>query len=630
MKKRLCALMILLALVVSLFSVNLFAEEAATEQQEEDTTFKNTDLTSEGPGGLDFYSVTIHYEKPILVDYVYDKSTKSYLFSLDGESAMSDTYIWRAGTTKSNGYYTNKSSKSAEFNFYQLQSNELNIPALGHYSKVPYNYAYVTYIQDGSIIKTKESISFYGLTDPYDEGEPYVNQNPNIEYDSNGYALDRNQNEDGTYNRIDINTYVINNDYLWLTEAGERIELFYQKCQYVCTGRDDKGKIKYSQDNIKFIEDYVMFPYEQRFDENGKIKDVGTIRALQYVTADEMDAFLAEVTAKLEADETSVSPQNPMILEFHVTTDENEMAEIMANKKKYKFPKNDYTYNQKFRISKEIPTEGTEEAAATADAKATEAPKYEDEYYYNKNTTFTMDNIVRTNGYLSYGTPVIGEPKLDVKIKDISVEIDAVGSQLYDNVEEDPQYKNTIVITLNDFELNCKAKLADLEEKHITQEKYDEFSSMILGEIHSKTTSTAANFDKTNLKTDADGNEIEGTNYKSTVESIYLNLDEETIAKIPETATIFLNFHIKTHQPEEAFDLSQCKTGTGKKTTLVSVNASKYVRSTETIDDKPTTDDTTSTNKVNGALIGIIAGASAAVVAIAVVVVVLLKKKKAA
>ena len=635
MKKRICALTILLALVVSLFSAYLYAEEAVTTGATDDSTFKNTDLTPEGAGGLDFYSVTIHYEKPILVDYTYDKSTKSYLFEVDGVSAVSDEYIWRAGTTKNNGYYTNKSSKSAEFNFYQLQSSDLNIPALGHYSKVPYNYAYITYIQDGSIIKTKESVQFYGLTDPYDEGEPYVNKNPNVEYNSDGYALDKNANEDGSFNRIDINGYVITNagenmdEYLWLDNEGQRIELFYQKCQYVCTGRDEKGKLKYSQDNIKFIESFVMIPFEKRFDENGKIKNVSSIRVLQYVSNEEMDAFLANVEAMLDADPTSVSPQNPQILEFHVATDEEEMAELIANKKSYKFPKNNYTYNQKYKISK-VDLAATAAAQAAAEAEATAAPvEYEDSVYYSKNTSFTMDNILRVNDFLAYGTPMVGEPKLDVKIKDISVEIDAVGAQLYDNPEDDPQNQNTIVISLNDFELNCLAKKAALDEGYLTQEKYDEFSSMILGTVHSKTTSTEVNFDKNNLKTDAEGNPIDGTNYKSTVQSIYLNLDEETIAKIPETATIFLNFHIKTHQAEDAFDLSQCKTGTGKKSTLVAENANKYNRPAEKVP-VPDENKTETSGLPLGALIGIIAGAAAVVIAVVVVIIVLAKKKKKA
>ncbi|MBO4327639.1 MAG: hypothetical protein J5950_10245 [Clostridia bacterium] len=628
MKKKLCVFLVLFAMVMSLFAPAMFAEEDGTTETV--GAAAPADFV-EGPGGLDFYSVTIHYDKPILVDYVYDKKAKAYLFTdEEGNSAVSDEYIWRAGTTKTNGYYANKTAKSADTNFYQLQSVDLGIPALAHYSKVPYNYAYITHIQDGTVIKTRESVNFYGIVDPYDDGEPYVNKNPNLKYDSDGYALDKNQNEDGSYDRIDINNYRINKDYIWLDGEGQRIELFYQKCEYICTGKNEKGVVKYDQNNIKFVDEYVMIPYEMRFDENGKIRNVSDIKVLQYVTSEEMDSFIEEVKAALEADPESVTPQKPKILEFHVELDDAKMEEMTssANKKNYKFPKNNYTGNVKYKISKEVPESQREPLAADATAAEGEAaiPMIEDSVYFDKSTTFTMENIVRNNGFLAYGTPVQGEPQLDVKIKDISIEIDAVGSQLYSNAADDPQNKNTIVISLNDFEANCILKKEALDGEYISQEKYDSFSSMILGTINSKTTSTAPNFDKNNLKTDASGNAIEDTNWKSTVESIYLNLDEETLAKIPMSASIFLNFHIQTQQPEEAFDLNQCKL-TSKKTSLVAMNAIKYERPAEKLaTPKPiiTVIDTTPWGLIIGLAIG-----GVVLVAAIIIAVVLSKKKKA-
>ncbi len=620
MKKRLCAFLVLLAMVMTLFTPAMFAENDAGDT----TTVGAAPEIVEGPGGLDFYSVTIHYEKPILVDYVYDKKAKGYMFvDADGNTTMSDEYIWRAGTTKTNGYFANKTSKSADTNYYQMQSVELGIPALAHYSKVPYNYAYITHIQDNAVIKTRESVNFFGITDPYDDGEPYVNKNPNVKYDNDGYALDKNQNEDGSYDRIDINNYRINKDYLWFSEEGERIELFYQKCQYICTGVNEKGVVKYSQDNIKYVEDYVMIPYEKRFDENGKIRNVKDIMVLQYVTVEEMDAFIEEVKTMLENDPESVTPQNPKILEFHVELDDATMADMIKNKKSYRFPKTTQTANQKYKISKEVPE--SQRAAAAADATPAEGepaiPMIEDSVYFDKNTVFTMENIARNNGFLAYSTPIQGEPQLDVKIKDISIEIDAVGSQLYGNAADDPQDKNTIVITLNDFETNCIAKKAALDEEYINQDTYDGFSSMILGTVHSKTTSTEPNFSKDNLK---EG--YEDTNWKSTVQSIYLNLDEETLAKLPMSASIFLNFHIQTQQPEEAFDLNQCKLNS-KKTSLVAENAVKYVRPANKIaTPEPiiTYIDTTPW----GLIIGLAAGA--VVIAVAVILAVVLSKKKKA
>ena len=624
MKKKLCVFLVLFAMVMSMFAPAMFAEEDTTTIG----ASEEAPAVVEGPGGLDFYSVTVHYEKPVLVDYVY--KGKKYLFVDDeGNQAMSDEYIWRAGTTKSNGYYANKTSKSADRNFYQMQSVELGIPALAHYSKVPYNYAYITHIQNNAVIKTRESVNFFGITEPYDEGDPYVNKNPNIEYDSKGYAIDVNTDDEGNNYRIDINNYRITKDDMWLDNEGQRVELFYQKCQYVCTGKDDKGKLKYSQDNIKYMEEYEMFPFDKRYDENGMIRDVSQIKALQYVTTEEMNEFIDKVTAMLEADPESVTPQNPQYLPFHVTMDENEMAEMTSkeNKKNYKFPKNDYSYKLLYKISKDDPAakNATADASATADPKA-ETPKIDDAIYYSKDTVFTKENIALSGEFLAFGTPVQGEPKLNVKIKDISVEIDAVGDKIYDNAEEDPQNKNTIVISLNDFESNCLEKKAAFEEGYVSQKDYEDFSSMILGTIHSKTTSTAPDFSKDNLKTDESGNAIDGTNWKSTVQSIYLNLDEETLAKLPGSASIFLNFHIETQQPEEAFDLSQCKLNS-KKSSLVAENAVKYKRPSEPLPtEKPA-------NTGNGSIPwNIIIPVIAGVVVLAVVIVLIAvigKKKKA-
>ncbi|MBP5633100.1 MAG: hypothetical protein J6X34_05035 [Clostridia bacterium] len=624
MKKKLCVFLVLFAMVMSMFAPAMFAEEDTTTIG----ASEEAPAVVEGPGGLDFYSVTVHYEKPVLVDYVY--KGKKYLFVDDeGNQAMSDEYIWRAGTTKSNGYYANKTSKSADRNFYQMQSVELGIPALAHYSKVPYNYAYITHIQNNAVIKTRESVNFFGITEPYDEGDPYVNKNPNIEYDSKGYAIDVNTDDEGNNYRIDINNYRITKDDMWLDNEGQRVELFYQKCQYVCTGRDDKGKLKYSQDNIKFMEEYEMFPFDKRYDENGMIRDVSQIKALQYVTNDEMDEFIDKVTAMLDADPESVSPQNPQYLPFHVTWDEEEMASMTSkeNKKNYKFPKNDFSYKLLYKISKDDPAakNAPADASATADPNA-ETPKIDDAVYYSKDTIFTKENIALSGEFLAFGTPVQGEPKLNVKIKDISVEIDAVGDKIYDNAEEDPQNKNTIVISLNDFEGNCIEKKAALDEGYITQKTYDDFSSMILGTIHSKTTSTAPDFSKENLKTDESGNEIEGTNWKSTVQSIYLNLDEETLAKLPSSASIFLNFHIETQQPEEAFDLGQCKLDS-KKSSLVAENAVKYKRPSEPLPtEKPA--NTGNGNIPWNIIIPIIAGV--VVLAVVIVLIAVIGKKKKA
>jgi len=564
MMKRFCAMLLVLALALSMF-ITAFAEGETEETVTEAPAATSEELTPEGAGGLDFYSITVHYENPILVDYQYE--SKMYVFvNTDGEKTMSDMYVYRAGTNKDTDYYgAEKSSKSASFNFYQLQSTDPVIPALGHYSKIPYKYAYITHIQDGAVLKSKDSVYLYGITDPYDEGEAYVNQNPNVNYGSDGYALDKNVDEDGNHYRIDINNYRITKDYLWLDTSGRRIELFYQKAVYVCTGPNEKGKLKYDASNIKFLDEYEFIPYSMRFDENGKVKDISDIKFYQYVSKEEIESFI-------ETEGANATPENPAIYAFHIA-DTPELVEEITKTSKSSYKTTKYpSYATPFRVAKEIP--GAEiPADATGEAAAT--PTYSDEEYYNKDTVFTMDNIYRdADGNLVFGTPVMGEPDLNVKIKSISIEIDAVGSQTYTDETQDPQYQNTITVSLNDYEINCNAKKAALDGNYISQETYDGFSSSILATVHSKTTSTAVNFDKTTC--------ADGDNKKPTVVSIDLGLTEEQIAALPAKATFYLNFHIKTHQPDEAFDTSYCQLAS-KQSSLPTENAIPYIAPTTTL-----------------------------------------------
>ena len=74
MKKRILAMlamMVILALVITTFAPALSAEEAG-----DTVTTGEAAEPYEGPGGLDFYSVTIHYESPILGDDVKNTANK--------------------------------------------------------------------------------------------------------------------------------------------------------------------------------------------------------------------------------------------------------------------------------------------------------------------------------------------------------------------------------------------------------------------------------------------------------------------------------------------------------------------------------------------------------------------------
>ncbi len=594
MKKRILAMLamlVMLALVITSFAPAIGAEEAG-----EITTTGEEAEPVEGPGGLDFYSITIHYESPILVDYVKNTSNKkdsNFYFEYEGETtALSDEYVLRAGTTKDNAYFINLDAKKADGCFYQLRSKELGLNASAQYSKVPYNYAYICHIQDKAVIKSKESISLFGITDCYDQGEPYVNKNPNISYDSDGYALAQELDEEGNNYRIDINGYLLPKDNVWRDSLGKRVEMFYKKAHVVFTGYDSKNKPVYA---VEYYDKYVMFPFEMRFDENGKIRDISDVSVLQYVTKEELDAFI-------EAN-PDASGSNPKYLELDKSTMDPEEIKTMtssSNKKKYVFPANSKTPRELLAIDK---------------------AQFEDEaVYYDPNTKFTDENIERTGNQEQkiavISNPALGSPILNVKIKSITVEIDAVGDKIYDNPEEDPQNKNIITLTLGDFEYNCALRDQALAEKRITQEEYDRNPSMIVGSVHSKTTSTEPNFDTNKTE-----------QRKATVQSLEFELDEETIAKLPKDATIFVNFHIETHQPEAAFDISKCNTEKGGKTKLTPVNADAYKMPDPPKEDPK--DNNESAGLPTWALIAIIAGGVVLVGVIAAVIIAGAKKKKA-
>ena len=369
--------------------------------------------------------------------------------------------------------------------------------------------------------------------------------------------------------------------------------MFYKKAHVVFTGYDSKNKPVYA---VEYYDEYVMFPFEMRFDENGKIKDISDVSVLQYVTKEELDAFI-------EAN-PDASGSNPKYLELDKSTMDPEEIKTMtssSNKKKYVFPANNKTPRELLAIDK---------------------AQFEDEaVYYDPNTKFTDENIERTGNQEQkiavISNPAVGTPVLNVKIKSITVEIDAVGDKIYDNPEEDPQNKNIITLTLGDFEYNCALRDQALAEKRITQEEYDKNPSMIVCSVHSKTTSTEPNFDTNKTE-----------QRKATVQSLEFELNEETIAKLPKDATVFVNFHIETHQPEAAFDIAKCNTEKGGKTKLTPVNADAWKMP------DPPKEDPKDNNESSGlptwALIAIIAGGVVLVGVIAAVVIAAAKKKKKA
>lgn len=122
------------------------------------------------------------------------------------------------------------------------------------------------------------------------------------------------------------------------------------------------------------------------------------------------------------------------------------------------------------------------------------------------------------------GTPLLGTPKMTTKVSKITVEVDALGTQLYDNLADDPQQKNTITVSVGDIEENIK----NVPE-----------SGTVLGTAKSVTTRTEATFSRR-----AD----------PTVQSVELELATDDFTKFIGNNRIYVGFHIETKQGEGAYN----------------------------------------------------------------------------
>ncbi|MBQ3847822.1 MAG: hypothetical protein II748_03095 [Clostridia bacterium] len=403
---------------------------------------------ADGPdaGGLDFYSVTITYEEPIVVAYrevtAKDKLVitkyksngdpvygKGYVFA-----DPADSFVCRAGYATKNAYTFYQEKAAADSNFYEVvksQGDEASV----RYTKVPYKWAYITSINDGAIIRTKSAVNFYGITAVRDDAK---NPNPNLTYNDKGYALAQETDASGAACILDDNGFILDSNFIWHDSEGRRIEPFYQ---------DDEGN-------------YVWIPIADRYDaRTGRIMEIGDMGG--------------GIGAEL----------------FRVVVD--------------------YNADEKF------------DAADFATAE-----------YNDPATVFTVDNILRDNkDRLVRGSPVIGTPQTKAKIKSITIEIDALGSQLYSDAASDPQNKNTITLTVSNPKDYIEAAA-----------QYGDTVGYVLGTVNSKTTKTEMDWSK---------------NDRTTPVSIPVDVDAETLAKLPELALLYLEFHIETKQDAAAYDEAQ-------------------------------------------------------------------------
>lgn len=574
MKKKVFAIVTLLMLVVSIFaSVPVMADEAATEEI----------------GGLDFYSITVHYENPVLVSYYETKVNNvkvKYFYNTDAETE-DGKYEYQDKKKNTISLTTDKfvipAGNVGNANFYQLSSDvaDAKINTGLWYSKLPYKNAFLTHIVNGSAICTTSKIDLFGITDPYDDA-PYEHKNPNVQYAADGYALAAEKDANGNNLKIDVNGYLIDtNENIWKISTGERVELYTRVPVVKKTGvKNSKGE---PVTEIELSDEYEWVSFNDRFDENNKIVNIKTLEYMYMVDQETFDAFIKD--------------DNQLTLKLSRTDDAEAYKKAPGKGKK------------KAYVSTYL-VDSTKDSAT----------------YMSKDRQFTQaDIVVDESGNVAYTTPRVGTPLINAKIKDITVEIDALGTQLYkDNLSADPQQKNTITISINECEYNANLYKQWFNEGLYTQAEYDKLSKFVVGTAKSETTRTEINTDKNAYKSKAE------YGYSPTVVSVSINANPDILAKIPATAKIFVDFDINTQQPAAAWDETYINKmvikDTSTKGSTVIVEKVKIVTDEKPV--KPAQPVVQSSSFPTWAIIAIVAGGVVLLAAIVVVIVIVIKKKK--
>lgn len=504
-------------------------------------------------GGLDFYSITFHYENQVLVNC--DKTN----FSDESKHEYVDKLVINAGTTQLGNYY-------------QVQSDD-GISSDCYYSRIPKHHSFITHITNGSAINTTTKFDLLGLTDPYDS-QPYVNQNPNIQYDEDGYAFAKEVNEDGTHCKIDQNGFILYSDNIWRTSDGKRVEPFIQIPVVRKTGVvKNNGKI---ETEIVLSDEYEWVAFDERFDENGKIVNTKNLGYTYMLTKEEYEAFLAD--------------ENQKEMKLYRASDEE------TAKQAYRKSKNE-SYSVLCLVNSD--------------------PKNAADFATDK--VFTDGDIVKdANGYITFASPRMGTPLSSVKIKDVTIELDALGAEIYEDLSKDPQQKNTIKVSLNDCGYNAEQYQKWYQEGLYTPEEFAELNVTFLGSAKSQTTRTSIETDKKNY--------VDGLS--PTTKSISLELNQEALNNIPNEAQIFVDFAIAENQPAEAYDETY-------KSTFIKEALDSDTVYFLTEDDKPTVsnkpvapDSTKDEDSGISTPMMIIGGICIVVVIAAVVIIILVKNKK--
>lgn len=539
--KKFMTVLLAVMLVLSCFALPTFADE------------------EKAVDGFDFYSMTAHYTTPVVLSYKYvtkaDKIVKkdingNPILDEDGSEKYvdkgwvfadpSDAYIIPAvAFTSKDGSFTNFAPGYGEKELGKDKFADkvygVVCPAYGIDSKkiaITSTYG-LTDISDNTAITLINAAKLYGAIDFYDDaGTP----NPNFTL-VDGYFLDKEVDADGNNLRIDVNGYVIDKNNIWHARDGHRIEPFVE------VGQDEKG-----------LPILVWIDIESRLDADGKIRDYTTISNQSLIdkgvlTLPEKYAALAE--------------------EFDATVDYNEDGKVGDNKDKR-------TYNSLVK-EKEVWLETSsiqmytiDYIDADGDGKKTEKDLGDTFVDKNKNGEYdegeallydnpklvikqehimTRTDPLGTKVIFVQGSPAIGNPLSKVVISNFTVEIDALGTQLYSDVAADPQQQNEIIITVGDIYANVSRAL-DYVAEHPNKVYTD---GSILGRAKCVTT-------KTEME-DVSGN------YPSTVTSVDVVLEEGAV--IPANANLYFNFVVKTSQPERTKNYKKVDKKTGEATSLI-------------------------------------------------------------
>ncbi|MBQ7445191.1 MAG: hypothetical protein IJS71_04530 [Clostridia bacterium] len=535
--KKFLTIVLAVVLALSCFAVPTFADEDVA-------------AAAKGGDGFDFYSMTVHYTEPVVVSYKYvTKSDNIVKKDVNGNTVKDadgndviidkawiyadpcDYYIVPAiAFTNKDGTFTNfqpgygekeKGKDKTEEMFYCVVSPAYDMDSKG-INKLKTRG--LSDIGDNTAISIKSAATLYGPSEFYDDaGTP----NPNFKL-VDGYFLDKAVDADGNNLRIDINGYVIDANNIWHARDGHRIEPFVE------VGENEKGEPI-----------LVWIDLESRVGADGKVLD--------YTTITNQDLIDKKVLTMPEKYATLADTQDPAV-------DYNEDGKIDTKDKR--------AYNslvkekeawltgcsiQMFTIDYiDLDGDGKKTESDMADYyDANKNEQYDEgEAYGYNNPKLVIEQkhiMTRTDkeGNVIYvqGSPAIGNPVTKVEIKNITVEIDALGDQLYADVASDPQQKNEIIITTGDIYKNiekAQAYVAEHPEKMYTE-------GLVIGRAKCVTTKTEV------AEAQAD--------YPTTLKSVEVEITEGV--EIPANATLYFNFFVQTQQP--ANEKTYMKAGTAKK-----------------------------------------------------------------